>query len=390
MKKSVAITAIVALHATIIGTLLVQAGCSSEPEKPQAGTATASAEEIADTSTTAPADDPYTDLAEVTPPEGSDALRAAPTRPTWNMSGNSVNEVIVPDDEPETVEPVKPAAVVKPETPKSPATSSTEYVVKKGDSLSKIASAHGVKLGDLLAENNMNMKSVIRIGQKISIPGKSSAAKPVAEEVVSSNISEEAATYIVKKGDSLSRIAKNTGMTVRQIMEINGLSNHNIKIGQKLTIAKGAKKQAPAAQSASSAASPAAGEISYTVKSGDTLGAIAKKHGTSISAISERNNISDPRKIRVGQVIVIKSGKAPEKKAETAAPTTTTPAPKAENSIKADPTPSAPVVAPSAPSTTAPSVTAPAGTPSATTQAAPSEQVEELEILEEDIPVVEL
>ena len=385
MKKSVAITAIVALHAAIIGTLLVQAGCSSEPEKPQAGTATASAEEIADTSTTAPADDPYKDLAEITPPEGSAALRAAPTRPSWNMSGNSVNEVIVPVDDTEIVEPAKPATVKKPETVKPAASESSEYVVKKGDSLSKIASAHGVKLGDLLAENNMNMKSVIRVGQKISIPGKSSAAapKPAMEELVSSPISEETSIYTVKKGDSLSRIAKNTGMTVRQLMEINGLKNHNIKIGQKLTVAKGAKAQAVArTNSSGSAAAPAAGEISYTVKAGDTLGAIAKKYGTSISAISERNGISDPRKIRVGQVIAIKSDKAPEKKAEAKAPATTDPV-KTEPApaIKVDPTPAAPVVTPSAPATAAPAT----GTP-----AAPKEQIEELEILEEDIPVVEL
>ena len=43
----------------------------------------------------------------------------------------------------------------------------------------------------------------------------------------------------------------------------------------------------------------------YTVQSGDTLGEIARKHGTSISALSNANGISNPNRIRAGQVLTI-------------------------------------------------------------------------------------
>ena len=43
----------------------------------------------------------------------------------------------------------------------------------------------------------------------------------------------------------------------------------------------------------------------YTVKAGDTLYAIAHKHGTTIAALAARNNITNPNLIRVGQVLYL-------------------------------------------------------------------------------------
>jgi LysM repeat protein len=43
----------------------------------------------------------------------------------------------------------------------------------------------------------------------------------------------------------------------------------------------------------------------YTVKAGDSLGAIAKQFGTTTSAIASANNIADPNVIRIGQVIMV-------------------------------------------------------------------------------------
>lgn len=57
---------------------------------------------------------------------------------------------------------------------------------------------------------------------------------------------------------------------------------------------------------AAPAASPTAiAGRTYTVKSGDTLSAIAAKFATTVAALTAANNISDPRVIRVGQVLVI-------------------------------------------------------------------------------------
>ena len=106
-------------------------------------------------------------------------------------------------------------------------------------------------------------------------------------------------------------------------MAVNNLKNHNIKVGQKLLVAKGsaARSEAPAKKPAAKVQQLEGGEVAYEIKSGDTLGVIARKHGTSVSNICKRNNISDPRKIRVGQKIVIPAkGGAAAKPAEAAKP----------------------------------------------------------------------
>ena len=46
--------------------------------------------------------------------------------------------------------------------------------------------------------------------------------------------------------------------------------------------------------------------VTYTVKSGDTLSAIAKKYGTTYQKIAKDNGISNPNKIFPGQKLVIK------------------------------------------------------------------------------------
>jgi LysM repeat protein len=48
-----------------------------------------------------------------------------------------------------------------------------------------------------------------------------------------------------------------------------------------------------------------AASAGYTVQNGDTLGEIARKHGTTISALSNANGISNPNRIRAGQVLTI-------------------------------------------------------------------------------------
>lgn len=307
MKKSVAITAVLALHIGVISMLLVQAGCSSEPEAPAAKAKTAT-EEV---TSIAPAEQKEADAsvkdAEL-PPEGSPALRVAPTRPAWNMEKSG--ETLVPETpaEPEKAEPAKAA-----KAPSKPAAEPENiYVVRRGDNLSSIAKKHRVTVAELMAINGLSRSSVIQIGQEIKIPASgevSAPPEPKPSEHANAQISSETETYVVKSGDSLSRIAKKYSTSVRQLMAVNGLKNHNIRVGQKLLVAKGsAEKAAKATKAAESSA--AAGEISYEIKSGDTLGAIARKHATSVSAICKRNGISDPRKIRVGQKIVIASKSA--------------------------------------------------------------------------------
>lgn len=315
MKKSVAITAVLALHIGVVGMLLVQAGCSSEPEAPAAKATVASEEPT----TIAPAEQKEQSEAAKKvandvdlPPEGSPALRVPPTRPVYDMGEG--NEVLVKEDkEAPAKEAVKP---VEEKPAEKPVEAGATYVVKSGDSLSKIAKNNRVSLSELMSLNSLDKNSVIRIGQKIKLPATAevkTAPEQKPAEAVSTNISSDTETYVVKSGDSLSRIAKRHGTSVKQLMAINNLKSHNIRVGQKLLVAKGSAKAASTEAKSVPTAPAAEGEIAYTIVSGDTLGVIARKNGSTVAAICKRNNISDPRKIRVGKTIFIPSKNATKK-----------------------------------------------------------------------------
>lgn len=107
-------------------------------------------------------------------------------------------------------------------------------------------------------------------------------------------------TYTVVSGDTLSGIGGKTGSDWHSIAQINGIpAPYTIYPGQVLRLAGG-----PAPIPA-----PAGG--SYTVVSGDTLSGIAAKFGTSYQTLQAINAIADPNKIFPGQVLKVPGGPAP-------------------------------------------------------------------------------
>ena len=136
--------------------------------------------------------------------------------------------VVVPADisQPSASSAAKPVA----------AAATTVYVVKNGDSLSKIAKNRGVSLSALRSANPSLKGDKIRIGQKLNIPAKASASAATAAAAKSAAAAGATKTYVVKSGDTLGAIAIANGISVRQLKELNGLTKDTIRIGQKLKV----------------------------------------------------------------------------------------------------------------------------------------------------------
>jgi LysM repeat protein len=93
----------------------------------------------------------------------------------------------------------------------------------------------------------------------------------------------------VVKGDSLAKIAKKSGVTLKALQAANpGVVPTKLKVGQKLVIPAGGKTSADVAAPAVAGMPADVGGATYTVKSGDTLTKIAKKNGTTAKAIKPR------------------------------------------------------------------------------------------------------
>jgi LysM repeat protein len=134
------------------------------------------------------------------------------------------------------------APPVAPVEPLAPAVGS-DYVVAKGDSLAKIAKKNGVGLKALEAANPGVVPTKLKIGQKITIPA---GGKTADVGTTMGATADSGATYSVKSGDTLSKIAKSHGTTVKQLEAANNLTTTKIKVGEKLKIPAKAETAAPA------------------------------------------------------------------------------------------------------------------------------------------------
>ena len=196
----------------------------------------------------------------------------------------------------------------------TPAHADAHYTVQRGDTVGSIASRTRASVASIAAANALANPSYIRIGQVLTIPGRAAAPASVPASVP--------ASYTVVQGDTVGRIATKYGTTVAALAAANGLTNPSfIRIGQVLRVPGAASAPAPAA--AAPASAPLA--ATYTVASGDTLGHIATKYGTTVAALVTANRLTNPSLIRIGQVLTVPgAAPAPAAASPTAVPATVT------------------------------------------------------------------
>lgn len=106
------------------------------------------------------------------------------------------------------------------------------YKVRRGDSLSKIASRFKVSMSQLVAANSLRSKHRIRIGQVLKLPSFARNLQKGADK-----ISKDATFYVVKSGDRLAVIAAKAGVLELDLLSLNKLKNKNhLNVGQKLRL----------------------------------------------------------------------------------------------------------------------------------------------------------
>ncbi len=119
----------------------------------------------------------------------------------------------------------------------NPAFSVNQYRVKKGDTLGKIAQQFGVSVKALKQANHLE-SDALRINQSLIIPvQKSKSAKKRQYAGTSGTMKGGVCFYTVQKGDTLVKISRETGTSVRELKTLNGLQSSRIQAGQKLVIA---------------------------------------------------------------------------------------------------------------------------------------------------------
>ncbi|MBN8193848.1 LysM peptidoglycan-binding domain-containing protein [Bacillus sp. NTK074B] len=172
----------------------------------------------------------------------------------------------------------------------SAAPKTTSYKVKKGDTLSAIAKKYKTSISNLKKINHLTSDRIY-VGQVLKVSG--SAPAPSKNDTAAPS---KTTTYKVKKGDTLSVIAKKYHTTVSSLKNLNNLKGDMIYVGQVLKIAGATQTKDK---------NPAPAKVTtHTVRKGDTLSAIAKKYKTTVSKLKKANKLVSDR-IYVGEVLKV-------------------------------------------------------------------------------------
>jgi membrane-bound lytic murein transglycosylase D len=177
------------------------------------------------------------------------------------------------------------------------------YAVREGDTVTTIAQRFGTTAQHLRELNELGNANNIQVGAELRVPSAVATLPPqvlqAAARVDNRNRSlSVSAVHVVRRGDTLSGIARQHGLTIAALTRLNGIkANGTLRIGQRLKLH--ADNQAGGQVTASADGK----SVTYVVRRGDTLSGIAKTLRVTVNSLREWNKLSGSD-IRAGQKLI--------------------------------------------------------------------------------------
>lgn len=161
------------------------------------------------------------------------------------------------------------------------------------------AASYTVKAGDTLwriaTSNGVTVDQVVTWNNLKSNTIYTGQVLTLSQNSTTTSPAESVSTYTVQTGDTLWKIATSNGLTVDQVKTLNGLTTTTVYAGQVLKLSQ----STPTAPTAPTSAT-------YTVKAGDYFSLIARNVGLSYAQLLSLNpQVTDPNLLKVGQVLNI-------------------------------------------------------------------------------------
>ena len=126
---------------------------------------------------------------------------------------------------------------------------------------------------------------------------------------------------VVRPGDTLTSIARRSGVSIEQIVQLNRIADPNrIYVGQELRLKDAPEAEAPAAD----VSTTSGGQVIHVVRRGESTWGIATHYGVTVAAVAEANGLTNPGRIFAGTRLVIPGGTPPAPRAATSQPAPTT------------------------------------------------------------------
>ena len=186
------------------------------------------------------------------------------------------------------------------------------YIVRKGDTACGIARALKVNCRALINGNRLGKKALVRIGQKLSIPGDLIVVAETSNKggnqpvVIQSRPQRDGEIYRVKRGDTACGIARQFNLGCRQLISIN-------RLGRKAVIYSGQKLTIPGAVAKATDQIANLDENKrYVVRAGDYACSIATRFSVDCTALMQLNKLNKKATIFPGQKLKVPGLEIPD------------------------------------------------------------------------------
>jgi len=186
------------------------------------------------------------------------------------------------------------------------------YTIQPGDTLAKLATDRELSV-PVIRELNGGFGADFHVGDDLTLPA-SKIAPLVAGLIIEGETplpGHRRRTYVVHRGDTLASIARRSGVAVGELARLNGIAPQaHLHAGNRLLVDAGsARRSHRRARSAphKSTADAEPHKLSYRVRHGDTVYAIARRFQVSVNNVQEWNRLSGVE-LQTGQTLVLYVG----------------------------------------------------------------------------------
>jgi len=204
----------------------------------------------------------------------------------------------------------------------------TRHTVKKYETINMVAARYDANATQLrmlnkLESNFLSEGTELRVPlSRTDLPAKVVRAAALIDAPERSsrlnNKRQRPQVHVVRRGESISAIAKRNHMSVRQLLKINGKrAGQKLRAGERLKLSNARNSSEDAFNSNSKKTNSkdnptqtsveANQTVKHTIRRGETLSSIARRYKVSIAQVSAWNKLRTRKKLRVGQKLIIKN-----------------------------------------------------------------------------------
>lgn len=196
------------------------------------------------------------------------------------------------------------------------------HKVAKGETLKGLSRQYNLSIDTILRANSLSGTKSVKAGRNLLIPLRDGVEPIPREDLFEDPVVIKTAkgkTYKVKKGDTLSKISRRSGVSVAQLKSWNRLTNKSrLQVGQVILVGPGKKSTRPLATTAKTSSKKSSGKgekksgstseskIVYKVKKGDTVYKIARQYAVNPAQVLAWNGLGNEHTLQPGQSLTLR------------------------------------------------------------------------------------